>query len=232
MKTYYVAFIALFMAACAAGLTKAERAELAKYRESDREARLAQAQADGYQPPGPGGLPTTAPTPPDVTGQTAVGNVLGGNGQGVVTGAAVLRGERQLYVGAVGTQPRQATIGPKLKVVNNVCDGGSRDGGLNCADRDQDGWPDYNSVLALMIEGKPVVCQGGPQGLLMPQQTCYVETNGARYVHLTVVRYRMVGTHMRPFVGPQPTATYSKVVDTRDRNITLHDVTESKPWSR
>ncbi len=233
MKTKTYALIALI--ACSVGCMSAKRQDTtpnAEIQELRAEiARLKQAQVDGYQPPGPGGLPTTSPTPPAITGPTAIGSGDGsgyGYGGGMVTASEVVRGQRAVYACFVGTEPRQVKKGRKIMIVNNYCDGG-RDMGLNCRDDDHDGQRDNDSALTFEIDGKPVGTDTG--GVLMPGDTCYVDIGQSRYVRLTVMRHANLNTTAKPqYDLVNVDASYTEMVGIGG-NVQLHDVTENKNWS-
>ncbi len=218
---YMIIAAALASTGCLGTLSSSERAELARLRQKDYDARVQRAREDGYRPPGAPQMPATSPKPPDVSGSFASGNASGAQ-SGYATGVAVVRGEYAVYVGTVGSEPRQVTIGRKLKLVNHVCDGGSRNSGLGCADADNDGYADFNTVLAFELEGKPVVC--GSQGLLMPNQTCFVEVGRNRRLTLTVKRHRVYNTRSRIMIDPQPDDSFTTENHTADNNDTNYDV--------
>ncbi len=227
-KLFFTALL-LVVTGCGSALSRAERAELAKLRSADRAARLARAEKDGYQPPGSPQLPATAPQPPVVAGGGGdSAEFSGGQPSRGATTSEVVRGERSAYLCVIGNDPRQVRKGRLLKLVNNYCDG-RRDGGLNCADNDYDGYADFDSFVAFEIDGKPVATD--TQGVLKPLSTCYVDVGRARRVRLTVMRHANIGTHRVPRVDPNTVdATYHSVLSV-DGNVTLHDVTENRPWS-
>lgn len=234
MRTFIPAILAILMSVtgCAVALSNADRAELEKLRSADQAARVARAEKDGYRPPGAPEMPATSPTPPDVSSGSGIGGTNGAIGYG---GSAVvaetIRGEQPGYLCVAGSESRQARKGHKIMIVNNYCDG-DRDGGLNCADNDFDGHRDNDSYMSFEIDGKPVVVVGGgSQGLLKPNQRCYINVDRTRRVQLTVMRHANMGTHRQAIIDPtSPDATYSMSFRL-EGNVTNVDLTEDDPWS-
>lgn len=234
MQKLIIVLAALIATGCASALNNAERDELGKLRSADRAERIARAQKGGWEPPGAPEMPATSPKPPSVakseSGTVGMGGqAAGGFGQpGVATVSEVVIGERSSYLCVTGLDPRQVRKGRLLKLVNNYCDG-RRDGGLNCADNDFDGHADNESYLAFEIDGKPVATD--TQGVLRPNQTCYVDVGRARQVNLTVMRFANIGTHRVPRIDPNTVdASYTQRLGI-EGNVTLHDVTEIRHWS-
>ncbi|MFA5854334.1 MAG: hypothetical protein WC866_04610 [Patescibacteria group bacterium] len=224
--------IMLFTTGCAIALSNAERAELEKLRSADQAARVERAKKDGYRPPGAPEMPATSAKSPDVSGSSNAFGPVGQPGMfgqnGNAATSEVVLGQRSAYVCVTGSQSRQVRKGRLLKLVNNYCDG-DRDGGLNCADNDYDGFPDNESFLAFEIDGKPVATD--TQGVLMPNQTCYVDVGRARQVKLTVMRFANIGTHRAPRIDPNTVdASYVQPLGV-EGNVTLYDVTEIRHWS-
>ncbi len=226
---YFVLVAALVSTGCLGTLSNSERAELDKLRQKDYDARVQRAREDGYRPPGAPQMPATSPKPPDVSGSSASSGPSGGVGQvGTVTTSEVVLGEKTAYLCETGSQPRQIRAGRKLQLVNNYCNG-RRDGGLNCADSDYDGFADNDSFLVFEINGKPVATDTG--GVLKPKQMCYVDVGRNRRIELTVMRFTNIGTHRAPKIDPMSVdSSYTVWIDL-DGNNTLHDITENKGWS-
>lgn len=230
MQKFIIVVIMMFIVGCASALSNAERDELNKLRSADRAARIERADRDKWQPPGSPQLPATSPKPPSVAGSnSAPGGIggqqmIGGIGQpGVATVSEVVIGERNAYLCLTGNDPRQVRKGRLLKLVNNFCDG-RRDGGLNCADNDYDGYADNESYLAFEIDGKPVATD--TQGVLKPLSTCYVDVGRVRQVNLTVIRYANIGTHRVPRIDPNVAdGSYSTRIRV-ETNVTEHWVNE------
>jgi hypothetical protein len=234
MNKFIPAILVIMMSVtgCAVALSNAERAELEKLRSADQAARVERAKKDGYRPPGAPELPATSAKSPDVSGSNNASGVIGQPGMfgqsGTVATSEVVLGQRSAYVCVTGSQSRQVRKGRLIKLVNNYCDG-ERDGGLNCADNDYDGFPDNESFLAFEIDGKPVATD--TQGVLRPNQTCYVDVGRARQVKLTVMRFANIGTHRAPRIDPNTVdASYAQNLGV-EGNMTLHDVTEIRHWS-
>ena len=236
MRTFIPAILAIMMSVtgCAAALSNAERTELEKLRSdrADLDARRARAKEDGYRPPGAPQMPATSPAPPVVSAGSSIGGTnraIGNGGSAVV--AETIRGEQAGYLCVAGSEPRQARKGRKIMIVNNYCDG-DRDGGLNCADNDFDGFVDNDSYMSFEIDGKPVVVVGGgSQGLLKPKQRCYINVDRARRVQLTVMRHANMGTHRQAIIDPaSPDAAFSMSFSL-EGNMTNVDLTEDDPWS-
>lgn len=236
MRTFLPTILVIMMSVtgCAAALSNAERNEYEKLRSADQAARVQRAKEDGYRPPGAPQMPATQAAPPDVSATSgAPGNVASGNvaqgGSAVV--AETIRGERAGYVCVAGSEPRQVRKGRKIMIVNNYCDG-DRDGGLNCADNDFDGFVDNDSYMSFELDGKPVVVVGGgSQGLLKPKQRCYINVDRTRRVQLSVMRHANMGTHRQAIIDPtSPDATYSMTFRL-EGNVTNVDLTEDDPWS-
>lgn len=199
---------------------KRQNAQLA-----EQNKRLRQANADGYRPPGAPSLPSERPVPP------AVGSPMMGMGQGA-TGAMWARQPHGVYMGTVGGAPRQVTQGRKLKLHNQVCDGGSRTM-WDCGDADENGSPDYNTWLAFRIDGNPVVCDAGfvhpdtGESLLPPGQTCFVELGASRTVDLTIKAYRNSGNAAYVMLDASPRTAYKKV-SVGDRNVAYYGIDETR----
>lgn len=231
MRTFIPAILAIMMSVtgCAAALSNAERAELEKLRSADQAARVARAKQDGYRPPGAPQVPATSPVPPDVSSGIGANGGYAQGGSAVV--AETIRGEQPGYLCVAGSESRQARKGHKIMIVNNYCDG-DRDGGSNCVDNDFDGRGDNDSYMSFEIDGKPVVVVGGgSQGLLKPNQRCYINVDRTRRVHLTVMRHANMGTHRQAIIDPtSPDATYSMTFRL-EGNVTNVDLTEDDPWS-
>lgn len=231
MRTFIPAIIAIMMSVtgCAAALSNAERAELEKLRSADQAARVERAKQDGYRPPGAPQVPATSPVPPDVSSGAGMGGAYAQGGSAVV--AETVRGEQAGYLCVAGSEPRQARKGRKIMIVNHYCDG-DRDGGLNCADNDFDGFSDNDSYMSFELDGKPViVVGGGAQGLLKPNQRCYINVDRTRRVHLTVMRHANMGTRRQAMIDPMsPDATFSMSFSL-EGNVTNVDLTENAPWS-
>lgn len=212
--------------------------EMAQLREENR--RLRNAQADGWKPPGHPPIPSQSPTAPTVVGPGVVGGNVApgmvGNGQ-VATGAIVARQQPQLYMGTVGAQSRIVTMGPKLQLVNIVCDNGSRNAWGNCQDIDRNGWDDFNTFLAFQIDGHPVVCDSRfvhpatHEVLLAPNQTCFVELGRASIVKLTMKAYRNHGTPDSIMLDAAPDRSVTKTIDIGVlTNTGLYEVGEGRFW--
>jgi hypothetical protein len=135
------------------------------------------------------------------------------------TGAMIARGQPKVYLGTVGAQPRQVTMGRKIRLDNFVCDRKSRDVWSNCLDMDRNGSPDHNTYLSFEIDGQPVVCDSGfdhpqtHQALLGPTQTCFVELGRMSIVHLKIMAYRNFGTPTAVMLDAAPDFSSSKTVD-------------------
>lgn len=220
MKNIIVVLIACLTTACVSNARYAalERRN-ADLERKDLERRQKNAERDGYQPPGAPGVPSASPQPPNVSGPTVVGN--GGLGGGTVgmTGATIARRQHGVYMGTVGAQSRQVTVGPKLQLVNHVCDRGSRNAWSRCWDADANGADDFNTFLAFEIDGQPVVCDSRfvhpdtGESLLAPGQTCFVELGRSRRVTLTVRAYRNFGTTASVMLDAAPDASTDKGID-------------------
>jgi len=152
----------------------------------------------------------------------------------VSTGAVWARQKHGVYMGTVGAQPRQVTQGRKIKLDNQVCDGGSRDVWSNCGDADDNGSPDLNTWLAFEIDGQPVVCDSGfyhPESqvsLLPPGQSCHVEVGRSRTVKLTIKAYRNSGTASYVTLDSTPSATSYRTVSVGNQNIAYFGVDETR----
>ncbi|WKZ28794.1 MAG: hypothetical protein QY323_04650 [Patescibacteria group bacterium] len=231
MRSFIPTILAIMMSVtgCAAALSNAERAELEKLRSADQAARVERAKKDGYRPPGAPQMPATSPTPPAVSPGIGMNGTLNHGGSAAVV--ETVRGEQPGYLCVAGSEPRQARKGHKIMIVNNYCDG-DRDGGLNCADNDFDGFVDNDSYMSFEIDGKPVVVTGGgSQGLLKPKQRCYINVDRTRRVHLTVMRHANMGTRRQAIIDPaSPDATFSTLLRL-EGNVTNVDLTENDPWS-
>jgi hypothetical protein len=227
-----------------ASLTGCYGAEMAQLRDENR--RLRAAQSDGWQPPGHPAIPSQSPSAPSVAGPTVInGNpVVGPGGLGAVGGFAgngqasngvmIARGKHGVYMGTVGSQPRQVTQGVKLQLPNHVCDNGSRDWTGQCADADSNGVQDYNTWLAFQIDGQPVVCDSGyvhpdtGEALLPPGQTCFVELGRSLKVTLTVRAYRNSGTPQAIMLDPAPDSSRDHAVNATGVNIKYFEIDESR----
>lgn len=149
------------------------------------------------------------------------------------TGAMWTRQPHGVYMGTVGATARQVTQGRKIKLDNQVCDGGSRSTWSNCVDSDDSGSPDLNTWLAFEIDGQPVVCDAGyfhPESqvsLLPPGQACNVELGRSRTVKLTIKAYRNSGTTSYVMLDSTPYATTYRTVSVGNRNILNYAVDET-----
>lgn len=229
MKNAIVLLIAVLSSACVSN-ARVETLEKRLADSEEQNRRLRAANAKGYQPPGAPQLPSERPVPPSV-GSPMVGGM---GGQSGAHGAAWAYQRHGVYVGTVGDQPRQVTQGRKLRLDNQVCDGGSRDVWAKCGDADDNGAPDLNTWLAFEIDGQPVVCDSGffhPESqvsLLPPGQTCHVELGRSRSVKLTIKAYRNSGTATYVMLDTTPYATSYRKVAVGDRNVAYFGVDETR----
>lgn len=157
--------------------------------------------------------------------------------QSVQTGTMIARRRHGLYMGTTGALPRQTTMGPKIQLVNHVCDKGSRDMWSHCQDVDRNGAPDYDTWLAFEIDGLRVVCDASlthpdtRETLLAPGQTCFVELGRNSIVHLTTKAYRNFGTPVAIMLDALPDASVTKTVDIGVlTNTGLYEVDEGRFW--
>lgn len=204
-----VALLVVLASACVssnanARLETLER-RLAESEEQNRRLRLLQLEADDER--------ADAAVAPGLPGAQAS------------TGAMWARQRHGVYMGAVGAVPRQVTMGPKLELMNLVCDQGSRDTMSRCIDLDGIGGPDLNTWLAFQIDGQPVICDSGflhsesQVSLLKPGQTCYVELGGSQTVDVTIMAYRNSGTADYVILPSTPGRTHQERVMVGDRNL-------------
>jgi len=216
MKTTLIVLFVALSTGCYAH-AKQDGPTYAQLQEENRRLRAEYAKRQQQAPQGP------------ATGAPQTTQVVQGS-----TGAMWARQRHGVYMGTVGAQPRQVTQGRKLKLDNQVCDGGSRNMWSKCWDADDNGSPDLNTWLAFEIDGQPVVCDSGffhPESqvsLLPPGQTCHVEVGRSRTVHLTIKAYRNSGTASYVMLDSTPYASSLRTVSVGDRNIATFGIDETR----
>jgi len=216
MKTTLIVLFVALSTGCYAH-AKQDGPTYAQLQEENRRLRAEYAKRQQQAPQGP------------ATGAPQTTQVVQGS-----TGAMWARQRHGVYMGTVGAQPRQVTQGRKLKLDNQVCDGGSRNTWSKCWDADDNGSPDLNTWLAFEIDGQPVVCDSGffhPESqvsLLPPGQSCHVEVGRSRTVQLTIKAYRNSGTASYVMLDSTPYASSLRTVSVGDRNIATFGIDETR----
>ncbi|HTK60473.1 MAG TPA: hypothetical protein VL283_04725 [Candidatus Baltobacteraceae bacterium] len=155
---------------------------------------------------------------------------------GASTSVMLARQPHGPYNGTIGAQPRQMTMGPKLRFDNHVCVGSSRE--FTCKDKDRVGGPDYNYYLAFVIDSVnpaafPATWYVHPdtgEMLMPPDSTAFIELGESCIVNVTVKSYRdtggIVGGVKVIKLSPSPSKTVTVRLDACDGDV-YREITET-----